>query len=252
MPTRVTVELLDGKYHSVDLDECVPLSVTDNEGALFSLHSLGVQLQAHRGSPSNKAQLEAYLEAFAENSPISTLLMPRLWRNIVPHAIYRGPKALRFAQVTTCDGDGHEVFRRLGPSGLLFWERTTSLLDRGAQPFYLEIPPKALLEFLDQGGFSDRIKVDWAPPPSGNKTPKAPSSLSPSSRAIAAAYDLKKAGKRVSLKAACALANVDRGHLRKKYPEAVKAIRVIATPERTPNRGFRNRRTDDFDAYDDE
>jgi hypothetical protein len=89
------------------------------------------------------------------------------------------------------------------------------------------------------------------PPASGTVTPEAPADLSPPARAVAAAYDLKKEGKRVNLKAACVRGNVDRGHLREKYPEAVETIRQIATPDRTPKRGIRDPRSGDIDAIDD-
>jgi hypothetical protein len=81
--------------------------------------------------------------------------------------------------------------------------------------------------------------------------PKAKAELTPAARAIAAAYDLQKEGKRVSVKAACDRAGVDRGHLREKYPEAITAIRKIATPGRTPHRGTLDRRTGIVDALDD-
>jgi hypothetical protein len=87
--------------------------------------------------------------------------------------------------------------------------------------------------------------------PEGNPTAKFAPNLSPAARAIAAAYDLQKEGKPVNLKSACDRARVDRGHLRKKYPEAVKMIRQINTADRTPKRGVRDRRSGDIDAIDD-
>jgi hypothetical protein len=88
-------------------------------------------------------------------------------------------------------------------------------------------------------------------PSASASNPEVGAELSPAARAIAAAYDLQKEGKRVSVKAACDRAGVDRGHLREKYPEAIAAIRKIATPERTPYRGTRDWRTGTVDALDD-
>lgn len=65
-----------------------------------------------------------------------------------------------------------------------------------------------------------------------------------------AALDMQKAGERVTLKGACDRAGVDRGHVREKYPDAVKAVRALSTPDRTPRRGTRDRRTGDVDAVD--
>ena len=39
--------------------------------------------------------------------------------------------------------------------------------------------------------------------------------------------------------------------MRKKYPEAAEAVLRMKTPDRTPRRGMRNRRTGDIDAVDD-
>ena len=85
--------------------------------------------------------------------------------------------------------------------------------------------------------------ISGTEPPNGRLTLTA--------RAIGAALDLKKEGLRVSLKAACKRAGVDRGHLRKRYPDAVKAIRAVSTPDRSPRRGTRDRRTGHIDGVDD-
>jgi hypothetical protein len=88
-------------------------------------------------------------------------------------------------------------------------------------------------------------------PAASKGKPDTAAELTPAARAVAAAYDLQREGKRVSLIAACKRAKVDRGHLREKYPEAVQAISKIATPDRTPKRGIRDRRTRNIDALDD-
>jgi len=94
-----------------------------------------------------------------------------------------------------------------------------------------------------------------APPPRGEQEPAAASGdkavQTPAARVLAAAYDLQREGKPISLRSACERAGVDRAHLRQKYPEAVRAILRMKTPDRTPRRGVRDRRTGDIDALDD-
>jgi hypothetical protein len=88
--------------------------------------------------------------------------------------------------------------------------------------------------------------------PTGPARPgPAPERLTPGSRAIGAALDLKKAGEPVTLKAACARAGVDRGHVRNRYPDAVKTIRALGSPDRRPRRGVRDRRTGEIGGVDD-
>lgn len=74
--------------------------------------------------------------------------------------------------------------------------------------------------------------------------------LTPPARAVAAAYDLKREGKPVSLRAACERAKVDRANLRKRYPQVVKVIEGMSLADRAPRRGFRDRRTGSPDAVD--
>ena len=97
-----------------------------------------------------------------------------------------------------------------------------------------------------------------AAPPSGNgtaatndRTSEAPAGLTPPARALAAAYELQREGKPVSLRTACERARVDRAHLRRRYPDAVKAIEDMARPDRSPRRGCRDRRTGNIDPLDD-
>jgi hypothetical protein len=88
-------------------------------------------------------------------------------------------------------------------------------------------------------------------PPDASESQAGKPTLTPLARVLAAAADLKREGKRISLRAACDRARADRTNLRKNYPEAVEALRRIATPDRTPRRGTRNRRTGDIDPTDD-
>jgi hypothetical protein len=74
--------------------------------------------------------------------------------------------------------------------------------------------------------------------------------LKPGARAIAAAYELKKEGRPVSLNAACKRARVDRDNLRRNHPEAVRTIKALSAPDRPPRRGTRDQRTGDIDAVD--
>jgi hypothetical protein len=82
------------------------------------------------------------------------------------------------------------------------------------------------------------------------KSPTTPS-LTPAARAIGAAYQLRREGKPVSLRAACALERIDRANLKKNYPEAVDAIEAMATPDRSKPRGIRDARTGRQDGVDD-
>lgn len=76
--------------------------------------------------------------------------------------------------------------------------------------------------------------------------------LKPGARALAAAYQLRKEGRPVSLNAACKLAGVDRANVRSNYPEVVQAIRDLSAPDRTPKRGVYDRRTGRFDVVEEE
>jgi len=96
-----------------------------------------------------------------------------------------------------------------------------------------------------------------AAPPSGDataaangRTNEAPAELTPPARALAAAYDLQREGKPISLKAACERAGVDRKNLRKLYPEAARTIAALAAPDRMPRRAIRDHRTRNLDALD--
>jgi hypothetical protein len=68
---------------------------------------------------------------------------------------------------------------------------------------------------------------------------------------LAAAYELKKEGKRVSLSAACFKAGVDRKNVRTNHPKVAEVIRALAAPDRSPRRGTRDRRTGNIDGVED-
>jgi hypothetical protein len=87
----------------------------------------------------------------------------------------------------------------------------------------------------------------------------ATESLNPGARAIAAAYQLRREGKPVSVRMACKLAKVDRKHLAEKYPEAVATIRALGHTDRRPPQaepdartGRLDARADDLEGSDDE
>ena len=101
-----------------------------------------------------------------------------------------------------------------------------------------------------------------APPPSGTEAagnpaptiPLAESSearMNPGSLALAAAYQMARDGKRVTLAGACRHARVDRGHVREKYPESHKAIMTLAKQKPPATRGTKDARTRRIDGIDD-
>jgi hypothetical protein len=70
--------------------------------------------------------------------------------------------------------------------------------------------------------------VEQATQETGNAGPAEQGNrLKPGSRAMAAAVQLKKEGKPVSLNSACKLARVDRDNLRRNHPQVVQAIRQL-------------------------
>jgi hypothetical protein len=75
--------------------------------------------------------------------------------------------------------------------------------------------------------------------------------LTPASKAIAAAYELQKEGKPVSVSAACRKAGVDRKNLRKRHHDVAQTIRKMAEADRSLPKGIRNRRTGELEAIDD-
>jgi len=82
-----------------------------------------------------------------------------------------------------------------------------------------------------------------APTASGTTT------IGPAARAVAAALALRKEGKPVSIRAACAAAGADRKNLAAKHPESIKLIKQLGKPDRTPPKGGIDRRTKGLDAF---
>lgn len=118
---------------------------------------------------------------------------------------------------------------------------------------------RVLTPFVRHVGTAPMIQTKANSSASGTKPlltlGKAPSAskadgLTPGAKAIGAALDIQKEGKPVTLKGACDRAQVDRGHVRERYPDAVKAIKAIGSADRGPRRGTRDRRTGDVDGVD--
>jgi hypothetical protein len=93
-------------------------------------------------------------------------------------------------------------------------------------------------------------KASSAPPVPDTMVKQPETNLTPGNKAIAAALDLKREGLPVSLKAACERAGVDRANIRRRYPDAVKAIRALSVPDGVIPRATRDSRTGDFDVVD--
>jgi len=83
------------------------------------------------------------------------------------------------------------------------------------------------------------------------RTSETPAEPTPPARALAAAYDLQREGKPISLNSACERSGVDRKHLRDRYPETVAMIRRLAQLSRPPRPGMVDPRTGNRDAVDD-
>jgi hypothetical protein len=77
----------------------------------------------------------------------------------------------------------------------------------------------------------ERLEQESQPPAeAGGSDKKKARSLTPGGRALAAAIELKKEGKLVSLNAACKRAGVDRKNVRNRYPDAVIGIKGLTFP----------------------
>ena len=76
------------------------------------------------------------------------------------------------------------------------------------------------------------------------------SDLTVAGKATAAAYELHKEGKRVSVAAVARRAGVDRSHLYE-YPEVIKLIKTLDTPDRIKPKGWK-KRDGSLEAKDDE
>jgi len=161
--------------------------------------------------------------------------------------------------------DGHEDhYRSLFASSARLLASCGSTMETGPNPFEPSddapiIPPEPNGRIPEAP--ADRPELVAAATPSGDGTAateaptnsRAPEPLAkptPPARAIAAAYQLLREGKPVSLKAACKRAGVDRANLRKLHPEAVETIAKMAAPDRKPPRAIHDRRTGNSDALD--
>lgn len=163
------------------------------------------------------------------------------------------------------------IRKRLSSETLRTWDDIDGLRIADVVTLLGRLPRPTPLPSVGSDGPTGRTEAPNARPPadepSGTEAAAAPTelrpadrqadganvndTLTPAGRALAAAYDLKREGKAVSLRAACDRAGVDRAHLRRKYPEAAAAIGRMATPDRMPRRGVHNRRTGDIDGVDD-
>lgn len=72
----------------------------------------------------------------------------------------------------------------------------------------------------------------------------------PGCNALAAAYELLTEGRPVTLAAACKRAGVCRKNVAQNYHGVAEVIRGMGTPDRTPRRATRDRRTGNLDAVD--
>ncbi|MEW4569728.1 hypothetical protein AB1L88_17830 [Tautonia sp. JC769] len=107
-------------------------------------------------------------------------------------------------------------------------------------------PPVSCTQGVEQE--SPKALAVAAPPHEANPFPK----LSPPGKALAAAYDLKREGRPVSIKAATERAGVNRSHLIKRYPEAVRLIKALGTPDGRVPRGSKDRQTGTIEAANDD
>jgi hypothetical protein len=178
---------------------------------------------------------------------------PTGWPESVALAVVELPAALE-----------RVVGNRVGSWGLRPWGGPADLRwpdfgDIRYRPFMVDAEMKpavdrlrSCLAVLEE---AERTSDATAPPSNPAESPKAPAesrsaAMTPGARAVAAAYDLKQKGKPVSLRTVCEASGVDRANLRKNYPGETKIIKAMASPDRTPRRGFRDRRTGDVEAMD--
>ena len=94
--------------------------------------------------------------------------------------------------------------------------------------------------------------VPPSPPHGASESPRARARMNPGVKAVAAAYQLKKSRRPVSLKAACELAGVDRKNVSALYPGEVKLILSLSAPDRAARRGTIDRRTGNIEAVDED
>jgi hypothetical protein len=128
------------------------------------------------------------------------------------------------------------------PDALIGSEMEENEADRLAAPNRQLVPPSLETE--------SRSIPPRPSPRSTRRENDGPRKPSPGSRALTAALDLKKEGLPVSVKAACERAGVDRKNVTRRYPPIAKAIREMASPDRTPRGATWDRRTGRLDAVD--
>lgn len=156
--------------------------------------------------------------------------------------VYRHTKgAFWFVEARYTIGTGNTLTG--GPNNPLYVEATREDMEELCVAAQLDAESRELIL-----GGHPQSSVSVAPPVPA-VAPKG-DGLTPPARAIAAAYDLQKEGKPVSLRAACEQAKVDRANLRKRHPDAVRTIEALSSPDRTIRRGVRDRRTGDVDGWD--
>jgi hypothetical protein len=114
-------------------------------------------------------------------------------------------------------------------------------------------PQEAVGELALFANRLERMEQESQPPAEAQVSDeKRAGVLTPGSKAVAAALDLKKEGKPVSLNAACKRAGVDRKHVREKYPTYARAIKALATPDRSPPKAAWDGRTGRVEAIDED
>jgi hypothetical protein len=86
-----------------------------------------------------------------------------------------------------------------------------------------------------------------ASPAALGRTPRP--TLDPAGRAVGAAYALQRAGKPVSVRAACKDAGVDRNNLAVRHPEIVQLLEKMAKADRSPPTKATDRRTGNLDGW---
>jgi hypothetical protein len=147
------------------------------------------------------------------------------------------------------------------------WERAAEILIQGGFEKDLPADLAAMVRTIATGGNPPSTQPETAArpadvqteaPPEQQVTPPSGNALTPAGKAAAAAYELRRLGEPISLRAVCERAGVDRGNLRKRHPETVQMIKEMATPDRAPKRGTHDHRTEDdhlgtgdIDAVDD-
>jgi hypothetical protein len=130
------------------------------------------------------------------------------------------------------------------PDGFAFVEATPGhLYPSPSRRLYFEAAREHLVEILDLCKADEATRAHWL---AGDTSPAAVSAprravLSVAGMATAAAYELRKAGGKVSVSAVARKAGVDRSNLHKGHPEVIKIIKTLAAPDRHVPRGWKDR-----------